>query len=170
MPPKSSEIPEKIHELLKWLNENPYEYPPIELSARFMHRFLVIHPFQDGNGRTARLLMNLVLMKNGYPVLTNISIRDRKKYLAALQEADHGEVGLLVNLVAMSVEDNLTKHIIAVEELQTLSLREAAEQSPYSADYLGLRARDGSLGAYKDGRNWRTTREDLELYINQNKS
>ena len=170
MPPKSPEIPEKIIELLKWLNENPYEYPPIELSARFMHRFLVIHPFQDGNGRTARLLMNLVLMKNGYPVLTNISIRDRKKYLSALREADNGDTKPLVNLVAMSVEDNLTKHIIAVEEIETLSLREASEQSPYSADYLGLRARDGSLGAYKDGRNWRTTREDLAQYIEQNKA
>ena len=62
--------------------------------------------------------MNLVLMKNGYPVLTNISIRDRKKYLAALQEADNGDFKPLVNLVAMSVEDNLTKHIIAVEEIE----------------------------------------------------
>ena len=170
MPPKSSEIPEKINILLRWLNQNPYEYPPIELSARSMHRFLEIHPFQDGNGRTARLLMNLVLMKNGYPVLTNISIRDRKKYLSALREADNGDPKPLINLVAMSVEDNLTKHIIAVEEIETLSLREASEESPYSAEYLGLRARDGSLGAYKDGRNWRTTREDLEQYIEQNKT
>jgi cell filamentation protein, protein adenylyltransferase len=169
MPPKSTEIPEKMHELLEWLNTNPYEYPPIELSARFMHRFLAIHPFQDGNGRTARLLMNQILMQHGYPVLTNISIRDRKKYLETLRETDHGDPEPLINLVAMSVEDNLTKHIIAVEEIETLSLREAAQKSPYTAEYLGLRARDGSLGAYKEGRNWRTTREDLEQYIQKNK-
>jgi excisionase family DNA binding protein len=167
MPPKSTYIHEKIVELLTWLNTNPYEYPPIELSARFMHRFLTIHPFQEGNGRTARLLMNLILMQHGYPVLTNISFRDRKKYLTALQEADHGDPEPLINLVAMSVEDSLTKHIIAVEEIETLSLKEAAEQSPYSADYLGLRARDGNLGAYKDGRNWKVTREDLDQYIIQ---
>ena len=167
MPPKSTYIHEKIVELLTWLNTNPYEYPPIELSVRFMHRFLTIHPFQEGNGRTARLLMNLILMQHGYPVLTNISFRDRKKYLTALQEADHGDPEPLINLVAMSVEDSLTKHIIAVEEIETLSLKEAAEQSPYSADYLGLRARDGNLGAYKDGRNWKVTREDLDQYIIQ---
>jgi excisionase family DNA binding protein len=170
LPPKSSEVPEKISELLDGLNRNLYEYTPIELAARFMHKFLVIHPFQDGNGRTARLLMNLILMKNGYPVLTNISFRDRKKYLEALREADLGEPSLLINLVAMSVEDSLTKHIIIVEESKTYSLREAAKQSPYSQEYLGLRARDGSLGAYKKGRNWRVTQEDLQQYIAQNKS
>ncbi len=169
MPTKSTEIPEKIHELLTWLSKNPYEYPPIEQSAHFMHRFLTIHPFQDGNGRTARLLMNHILMKNGYQVLTNISIRDRKKFLETLQEADHGDFTQLINLVAMSVEDSLTKHIITVEELETYSLREAAMHGPYTAEYLGLRARDGSLGAYKDGRNWRITREDLENYITMNK-
>ncbi len=169
MPPKSNEIPDKINELLTWLNTNPYEYPPIELSARFMHRFLAIHPFQDGNGRTARLLMNQILMQHSYPVLTNISIRDRKKYLEALREADHDDPLPLINLVAMSVEDNLTKHIIPVEEQETYSLREAAKHSPYTAEYLGLRARDGSLGAYKAGRNWRVTKEDLEQYIQQNK-
>ena len=170
MPPKSTEIPEKISELLEWLNRNPYEYPPIELASRFMHRFLVTHPYQDGNGRTARLLMNLILMKNGYSVLTNISIRDRKQYLRALREADHGEPSLIVNLVAMSVEDSLTKHIIMVEETETYSLREAAQHSPYTQEYLGLRARDGSLGAYKNGRNWRVTIEDLEQYVEQNQS
>ena len=169
MPPRSPEIPEKINELLTWLDKNPYEHPPIEQAALFMHRLLAIHPFQDGNGRTARLLMNLALMKHGYPVLTNISVRDRKQYLGALREADHGNHEPLVNLVAKSVEDSLTKHLVAVEELETYTLREATEHSPYAADYLGLRARDGALGAYKDGRNWRVTREDLEQYIEQNK-
>jgi Fic family protein len=168
-PPKSIEIPEKIHELLTWLYKNPHEHPPVELAARFMHRILVIHPFQDGNGRAARLLMNLILIQNSYPVLTNISYRDRKQYLEALQEADHGNYSPLVNLVAMSIESGLTKHLIAIKELETYNLREAAEHSPYTADYLGLRARDGALGAYKQGRNWRVTKEDLEHYIKQNK-
>ena len=169
MPPKSTEIPEKITELLTWLNKNPYEYPPIEQAARFMHMFLIIHPFQDGNGRTARLLMNHILIQNSYPVLTNISIRDRKQYLNALQEADQDNYTPLIDLVATCVEEALTKHLIATEELETLTLREAAAQTPYTQEYLSLRARDGSLGAYKEGRNWKITREDLERYIKNNK-
>jgi excisionase family DNA binding protein len=58
---------------------------------------------------------------------------------------------------------------IATEELETLTLREASTQSPYTQEYLSLRARDGSLGAYKEGRNWRITREDLDQYIKNNK-
>jgi Fic family protein len=164
-PPRSAEVPRLVRELVDWLEGNPWEYTPVELAARFMHRFLVTHPFHDGNGRTARILMNLVLLRNGYPTLTNISYRDRRRYLEALGEADLGNPGPLVNFVAMSVEEALTKYLVAIEELETFSLREAAEKTPYSAKYLNLRARDGSLGAYKRGRNWRVTGEDLKRYV-----
>lgn len=167
-PPRSAEIPRLVRELVDWLEDNPWEHSPVELAARFMHRLLIIHPFHDGNGRTARILMNLVLLRNGYPTLTNISYRDRKRYLAALGEADLDNPEPLVNFVAMSVEEALTKYLIAIEELETFSLREAAERSPYSTKYLNLRARDGSLGAYKRGRNWRVTGEDLENYVRGN--
>ena len=168
-PPKSTEIPRLVQGLTDWLHRNPMEYTPVELAARFMYGLLVIHPFHDGNGRTARILMNIILMQHGYPVLTNISYRDRKRYLEALREADLGNHLPLVNFIATSVEEALTKHLVAIEELETISLREAAQRSPYTAAYLGLRAYDGSLGAYKQGRNWRVTREDLEQYIEQNK-
>jgi len=164
-PPRSAEIPRLVRELVDWLEGNPWEYTPVELAARFMHRFLIVHPFHDGNGRAARILMNLVLLRSGYPTLTNISYRDRKRYLEALGEADLGNPGLLVNFVAMSVEEALTRYLVAIEELETFSLREAAGRTPYSAKYLNLRARDGSLGAYKLGRNWRVTGEDLEKYV-----
>jgi Fic family protein len=169
-PSKSGDIPQLIHELTNWLQENPMEYTPVELAARFMHRLLVIHPFHDGNGRTARILLNIILMQRGYPVLTNISYRDRKLYLSNLREADFANHEPLVNFIAASVEEALTKHLVAIEELETYSLREAAQHSPYTAAYLGLRAYDGSLGAYKEGRNWRVTRGDLEAYIDEMRS
>ena len=169
-PPKSTEIPQLVQELTNWLHMNPMEYTPVELAARFMHRLLVIHAFHDGNGRTARILLNIILMQRGYPVLTNISYRDRKLYLRALREADLGNHEPLVNFIASSVEEALTKYLVAIEELETLSLREAAQHSPYTAAYLGLRAYDGSLGAYKDGRNWRVIKEDLEAYIKEMRS
>lgn len=71
----------------------------------------------------------------------------------------------LVNFIATSVEEALTKQLVATEELKTGTLKKAAQHSPYSADYLGLRARDGSPGAFKDGRNWKVTIEDLETYM-----
>ena len=168
-PPRSTEIPGHIQRLTDWLHTNPEEYTPVELAARFTHRLLTIHPFHDGNGRTSRILLNITLMQHGYPVITNISYRDRKRYLDALREADLGNHKPLVNFIARSVEESLTRHLVAIEELETYTLREAAQRSPYTAAYLGLRAYDGALGAYKDGRNWRVTREDLEQYIENNK-
>jgi len=167
-PPRSGDIPQRINELLDWFDRNPWEYTPVELAARFMHRLLVIHPFHDGNGRTARIMMNLILLRSGYPVLTKISYRDRSRYLEALGEADLDNFVPLNMFVAMSVEEALTKYLVAIEELETMSLREAAELCSYSAKYLNLRARDGSLGAYKMGRNWWVTKEDLDKYIKEN--
>jgi len=168
-PPRSTDTPRPLQELTDWLHENPMEQTPVELAARFTHRLLTIHPFHDGNGRTSRILLNIILMQRGYPVITNISYRDRRRYLEALREADLGNHEPLVNFVARSVEESLTRYLVAVEELETYSLREAAQRSPYTAAYLGLRAYDGTLGAYKDGRNWRVIKEDLERYIAQNK-
>ena len=166
-PPKSEEIPHLLRELTDWLQRNPMEYTPVELATRFMHRLLMIHPFHDGNGRTSRILLNIILMQHGYPTLTNISYRDRRRYLEALREADLGNPEPLINFLAISVEESLTRFLVAVEELETYSLREAAQRCPYSAEYLGLRSYDGSLGAYKDGRNWRVTQEDLEAYVEE---
>jgi len=166
-PPKSNEIPGLMEELVEWLQSNPWEHPPIELAARFMHKLLAIHPFHDGNGRTARILMNLVLLRNGYPTITNISYRDRRQYLNALGQADLDNPKPLVDFIATSVETALTRYLIAIEELDTYTLSEAAKLIGYDAKYLNNRARDGSLGAYKDGRNWRVTRQDLDRYLKQ---
>lgn len=168
-PPKSREIPELMEELIKWLEENTWEHLPVELAARFMHKLLEIHPFHDGNGRTARILMNLILLRNGYPIITNISYRDRKPYLYGLREADLGNNAPLVNLIAMSVESALTRYLVSIEELDTYTLAEAAKITGYDPKHLNNRARDGSLGAYKEGRNWRVTKPDLDRYTNQNK-
>ena len=168
-PPRSTEIPRLIRELVDWIEQNPWEHSPVELATRFMHRLLVIHPFHDGNGRTARILMNLILLRNGYPTLTNISYRDRTQYLKALAEADLEIFEPLVNFIAQSVEGALTRYLVAIEELEVLTLREAAKISRYDAKYLNNRARDASLGAFKDGRNWKITREDFEKYVAQNK-
>lgn len=164
-PPPSGEVGQRVRELLVWLESNPEEYLPIELAVVFHHRFVQIHPFSEGNGRTARLLMNLVLMRHGYPFIVNVTSRDRRKYLRALSEADMGNPSAFVDFMALSVERALDIYIQALEEPRLLALAEASRLVPYSQEYLSLLARRGALGAYKNGRNWVISREDLERYV-----
>ncbi|HIH43246.1 TPA: Fic family protein [Candidatus Woesearchaeota archaeon] len=73
--------------LLKWYNENKNNLHPLVLAAVFHHKFEKIHPFMDGNGRTGRMLLNYILLRNDYPPLI-IHAKKRKEYLDALDEAD----------------------------------------------------------------------------------
>jgi len=165
MPPPSSEVRPRLNELLKWLKDNPDEHPPIELAAVFHHRFVQIHPFVEGNGRTARLLMNAVLIGNGYPFIAIVPKRDRQKYLKALMDADLGNLSAFVNFVAMCVEGTLGMYLNSVEEPEILTLAEASKITQYSQEYLSLLARKGLLGSYKQGRNWVVTKGDLDKYL-----
>ncbi len=86
IPPKPSDVPKLMKEFVKKLNEYKDTMHPVEYAA-FAHRRLVdIHPFIDGNGRTARLLMNLILINQGY-VAVSISPVLRFEYMQALQAA-----------------------------------------------------------------------------------
>ncbi len=73
--------------LLNWYNQNKDKLHPLALASIFHHKFERIHPFMDGNGRTGRMLLNYILMKNNYPPLV-IHKKIRKDYLEALRTAD----------------------------------------------------------------------------------
>ena len=165
MPPPSSEVKPRIDELLKWLRENPDELTPIELAAVSHHRFVQIHPFSQGNGRTARLLMNALLMKDGYPFIAIVPKLDCPKYLKTLMEADLGNTSSFVNFIARCVERALDMYLDALEEPKILTLAEASQITPYSQEYLSLIARKGLLGAYKQGRKWVVSRRELDRYL-----
>ncbi len=83
------ETPAKMHDLIDWFRteeQNP-NLDPILFAIEFHYRFIRIHPFDDGNGRTVRILMNFILMQYGYPPA--IIRTDMKEwYLAALEQAD----------------------------------------------------------------------------------
>jgi excisionase family DNA binding protein len=170
MPPPAFEVPQLIRNLLDWLEKNPEELRPIELAAIFHHRFVEIHPFDDGNGRVGRLLMNMLLIKNGYP-LTVIKTVDRRRYYDSLQKADNGNPSPIVNFVARCVEQSLDLCLSAVEpsepKTKLLSLSEAAKLTPYSQEYLSLLARQGKIAAVKVGRNWQINQKALEEYISK---
>jgi Fic family protein len=165
MPPSAEKITPMISELLQTLSENPDELRPIELAAFFHHRFVYLHPFLDGNGRTARLLMNVVLMRTGYPFTVLLKV-DRPKYLRALSEADNGNLIPFANFVATCVERSLDIYLLAFEkEAEILSLAEASKLTPFTQEYLSLLARKGSLGAFKLRRNWVITKKALSEYV-----
>lgn len=101
-------LSELMAELVEWLNsEEANQLHPIVYALETHTRFVSIHPFRDGNGRTGRLLMNLMLLRLGYPIIV-IQNRDRAKYidgLVAIQQRqdEHG----LLELVIESVQDSL---------------------------------------------------------------
>lgn len=167
-PPDVFEVPRHMEQLLSWLRRNSGTLPNVELVALFHHKLVSIHPFFDGNGRTARLAMNLILMNHGYP-LSIILKQDRKKYYNVLAKADAGQYIPLVNFIAQTVERSFDVYLktLAPQKVKekSLSLAQLAKKTPYSAKYLNLLARQGKLEAFKDGRNWLSSREALLRYV-----
>ncbi|QQV03101.1 MULTISPECIES: Fic family protein [Chryseobacterium] len=97
------EVPFEMNNLLEWYrNAEEENLHPVVLSAIFHHKFTSIHPFDDGNGRLARILSNFILLKHNYPVIV-IKNRDKVQYYAALNIADNGIYEDLVKLFAQNI-------------------------------------------------------------------
>lgn len=86
MPPSPIEIPVLLNEFFRWYNRSKDKLHAVELAALVHLKFVTIHPFGDGNGRTSRLLMNFVLHKHGFPLL-NIHYENRRSYYTALERS-----------------------------------------------------------------------------------
>ena len=169
VPPDALEVPHAVKDLFKWLKQNTKKLHIIELASLFHHKLVNIHPFFDGNGRTARLIMNLLLMQKGYP-LVMILKSDRRRYYKVLQQADKGDVVPLVRFVAQSVNRSLNIYLKVLlpttkQTKKYLSLSKISKQVPYSAKYLNLLIRQGKLEAHKERRDWVTTKEAVDEYI-----
>jgi Fic family protein len=87
-PPVFSEVPQKMIEFFAWYEQVRKMLHPFELAALVHLKFVKIHPFRDGNGRISRLLMNFVLLKNGYPLL-NIFDSEKMLYYLVLKKVDY---------------------------------------------------------------------------------
>jgi Fic family protein len=171
IPPPAYEIPHLIKDLVNWTNINPDELRPIEQAAILHHKFVQIHPFHDGNGRVARLLMNLTLIREGYPPATILNV-ERKKYYGTLAKADHEDAAPFVNFIATAVERSLELYLRTIEptkeEDKLLTLTEASKNTPYSQEYLSLLARKRRIPALKIGTKWMITKKALLEYQRQN--
>lgn len=83
------ETPALMADLLKWYNQAETEaiLSPIELASLFHYRYIRIHPFEDGNGRVSRLIVNYILYRHGYPMIV-VKSSDKTNYLTALNKCD----------------------------------------------------------------------------------
>ncbi|MDX2189619.1 MAG: Fic family protein [Bacteroidota bacterium] len=110
------ETPAKMHDLLEWyLNEKSKKVlHPLILAAEFHYKFIRIHPFDDGNGRTARILMNFILMQYGFPPVI-IKTGEKENYFAALRQADAGVLEPFVNFIGLNLKNSLELMLKAVK-------------------------------------------------------
>lgn len=167
-PPDFTDVPRLVTDWIGQVGElaKPTEGPFPEALARTHARFEQIHPFLDGNGRTGRLALNLVLIRLGYPPAI-IYKRDRNTYLRVLQRADGGDYGPLGEFLARAVLDNLYRFIVpAVAGPARLVPLPALAREGLSADSLRVAASRGRLEAVKgaDG-TWRSSQLWVDNYV-----
>jgi hypothetical protein len=136
-----------------------------EAISRLHVRFEQVHPFLDGNGRTGRLLLNLLLVRLGYPPAI-IYKGNRSRYLSALRRADSGDFGPLGEFLARAILDNLYKFVVpAIAGPARLVPLPALATEKLSPNALRVAAVRGRLKAAKaaDG-TWRSSTAWVEEY------
>jgi len=168
VPPNASKVSQLLDELIDFVNKNPLGLNDIELATVFHHKLVWIHPFFDGNGRTVRLVMNLLLMRKGFPpaiILKN----DRNKYYEALNRANQGNYQKLMLLMCQAVERTLNIYLSSLPDndydFQEISNIVSEPDSTYSQEYISLLARQGKIDAHKEGRNWYTSKKAIQDYM-----
>lgn len=110
------ETPAKMGDLVAWyrLQADRGELHPLLLAAAFHYRFVAIHPFDDGNGRLTRLLMNFILMCHGFPPIV-IPLGKKEQYLRSLEQADTGDLELFTILIGEELLNSLNLLIRAAK-------------------------------------------------------
>lgn len=137
------ETPALMHDLVDWYNQTAASarLSPVELAALFHYRYIRIHPFEDGNGRMARLLVNYILARHGWPMLV-VRNRGKQPYLDALHATDVAvgpspSAGAQASLQQIGPFLKYFKALVA-QELQ-YNIGFAQEQSPNVWWYDGQR-------------------------------
>lgn len=166
-PPDALDVPRQMTDLIHWLKKNDGTLHTVELSAILHHKLAAIHPFFDGNGRTARLVMNIVLMRKGFPLAILLK-NDRKKYYDVLEKADDGDCAPIVLFLAQAVERTLDLYLRTFNGQEKsgslVTLADVSRHTPYGQKYINLLARTGRIFAVKRGRIWYTTKEAIDEY------
>lgn len=162
--PSTREVERLMREWMAWISGTGLEYEPVTRAAIAHHGFEAVHPYADGNGRVGRLLLNLMLMQEGYPpalLLHNWRVR----YIHALNTANAGNCTPLINIIGHAVEAGLDLYLegcAVTPEYQVLA--ELAGTCGYRLEYLSWLARQGRIDAMKRGGRWYSMRSAIEQY------
>lgn len=125
--PPAPQVPSLMVSFVRWLEDQQEEHPA-RVAADAHFKFVSIHPFLDGNGRTARLLMNLILIMNGYPMAV-IRMEDRTAYLAAIYKAQKkNEREPFYDLIEKEVESSLDIYLKAGQGKPVFSVEKSASK------------------------------------------
>ena len=108
------EVPIQMQELMEWYRDEQTALHPVTLAAMFHYKFVCIHPFDDGNGRVSRLLMNYILLAHKLPPVV-IKSSDKQNYLHALHLADIGQYEAFIRYIAEQVVSSLEMAIKAAK-------------------------------------------------------
>ena len=179
--PNPVKIPKLMQDFMGWLeNINPDHVAKIASDAHY--RLVSIHPFTDGNGRTSRLLMNLLLMQEGYPPAI-IRKEDRLEYINSLEKAQIvGSLDDFYNLIYEAVDRSLDIYLEALKPERVSIEQPTKDQRFYTTEEVAklLRVdpesvrryvRSGKLRAVKLGGKFiRVDRTDLDIFIEQLKT
>lgn len=149
---------------IQGLDSSEVDFP--EHVAELHARFERVHPFLDGNGRTGRLVLNLLLVRLGYPPVI-IYKKQRSRYLRALRRSDAGDCGELGELIARAILDNLYKFVVpAVAGPARLVPLVALPTPGVTSGALRAAAVRGALQAAKGpGGQWRSSRKWVDEYV-----
>lgn len=157
---------DRVHELAPALTgREPTATPLPELLAELHNGFQRVHPFIDGNGRAGRLVLNLVLVRLGYPPAIILKSH-RQRYLDAMQKADSGDFAPLGEMIARAIYDNINRFVLpAIAGEARLVPLAALVSKDFTLAALRQAAQRGRLKAIQtpDG-VWQSTRKDVNAY------
>jgi len=127
IPPPPTHVYTMVNKFVDWLNSVPaMSLHPVRLAALAHYKLVHIHPFVDGNGRTSRLLMNLVLMQAGFPPVI-IRRADRETYYSHLVTANEGDIRPFIRFIAHCTEKTLDAYLWASQEFISMGELESVE-------------------------------------------
>jgi len=101
--PRPDQVPDQMAAFARWMAENEAKLHPVVFAAQAHKRFVFIHPFIDGNGRVARLLMNLCLLRHGYTLAIILPVL-RAEYVAVLEKAHEDDASFVEFIAERALE------------------------------------------------------------------
>ena len=169
VPPPAYEIGTLIKEMVSYVNKNPDKLTPVEMAFKVHLWFVSIHPFDDGNGRVARLLAGLILIKHRLPPPI-VKTEHKRKYLSVLRKTQYNDsTKSYYDFMAEEYMATLTEYITTARQEgpgdNLVPLAHAAKRYNLNVEYLGLLARTGAINAMKSGGRWMVRVKDIEKYV-----